>query len=186
MAKNIIVLNGSPRKTGNTAALVDEFTRGAKAAGNRVTRFNLKGMDIRPCIGCFKGGKDPAHPCVQKDDMDKIYPVYQEADIVVFASPMYYWSWTALTKTAFERLFAIEELNNGSRPQKGAILLMPGIAETEQEEHWKPVLDYYQALLGHLEWTDLGVIRAGGATEPGDLAGKPALQEAYELGAAIS
>jgi len=105
MSKKIIILNGSPRPKGNTAALIDEFTKGAESVGNLVTRFNLKSMDIRPCIGCFKGGKDAASPCVQKDDMDKIYPIYKEADIVVFASPMYYWSWTGLIKTAFERLF---------------------------------------------------------------------------------
>ena len=184
MSKKIIILNGSPRPKGNTVALIDEFTKGAESAGNIVTRFNLKGMDIRPCIGCFKGGKDPASPCIQKDEMDKIYPAYMEADIVVFASPMYYWSWTGLTKTVFERLFAVEELNEGNRMHKGTILLMPAIEE--REEHWKPVIDYYHALLGHLDWTDCGIVKAGGAMNVGDLEGKPALEEAYKLGASIT
>lgn len=73
--KKIMILNGSPRKTGNTAALIEAFARGAQEAGNEVTSFFLNGMNIHGCLGCFGGGKDPASPCVQKDDMLKIYPL---------------------------------------------------------------------------------------------------------------
>ena len=91
MSKNIIILNGSPRLKGNTAMLCDAFTEGAKSAGHVVTRFDLQKMNIHGCLGCVKGGKDTATPCVQKDDMAMIYPVYREADVVILASPMYYW-----------------------------------------------------------------------------------------------
>ena len=80
MGKKIIVLNGSPRRGGNTAALVDRFLQGAKEAGHQVTRFDLRDMEIHPCLGCYGGGKDLNSPCVQKDAMDEIYPVYREAD----------------------------------------------------------------------------------------------------------
>lgn len=90
MGKKIIVLNGSPRRGGNTAALVDRFLQGAKEAGHQVTRFDLRDMEIHPCLGCYGGGKDLNSPCVQKDAMDEIYPVYREADVVIFASPMYF------------------------------------------------------------------------------------------------
>lgn len=76
MAKKIVILNGSPRKTGNTSSLTAAFTEGAKAAGNEVTEFHLASMNIRGCLGCWGGGKDKASPCVQKDDMQQIYPVY--------------------------------------------------------------------------------------------------------------
>ena len=87
MAKKIVILNGSPRKNGNTTALTDAFKKGVEEAGHTVTEFYLHGMDIRGCMGCWHGGKDPDHPCVQKDDMLKIYPEYRDADIVVLASP---------------------------------------------------------------------------------------------------
>ena len=87
MSNKILILNGSPRKTGNTAALIRSFAEGAESAGNTVTEFFLDGMDLHGCKGCFGGGRDPEHPCVQRDDMDKIYPVYKEADVVVLASP---------------------------------------------------------------------------------------------------
>ena len=89
MSKTIIILNGSPRKTGNTTALTAEFKKGAEEAGNTVTEFFLDGMNINGCKGCFGGGKNPDSPCAQKDDMDKIYPVYKNADIVVLATPLY-------------------------------------------------------------------------------------------------
>ena len=73
MGKKIIILNGSPRKAGNTTALTAEFVRGAEESGSAVTEFFLHGMNISGCKGCFGGGKDPQSPCAQKDDMDKIY-----------------------------------------------------------------------------------------------------------------
>ena len=74
------MLNGSPRPKGNTAALIDQFVKGAGEAGHQVSRFDLFKMDIHPCLGCYRGGKDMESPCVQKDDMDQIYPAYLEAD----------------------------------------------------------------------------------------------------------
>ncbi len=69
MGKRIVILNGSPRKKGNTSALVLEFTRGAKEAGHAVTEFFLDSMDIHGCKGCFGGHSSRKCPCVQKDDM---------------------------------------------------------------------------------------------------------------------
>ena len=72
MSKKILILNGSPRSKGNTAMLCDAFSAGARSAGHQVTRFDLHKLDIHGCLGCVKGGKDPASPCVQKDDMGKL------------------------------------------------------------------------------------------------------------------
>ena len=86
MPKKIVILNGSPRKNGNTASLTAAFKRGAEEAGHTVTEFFPAHMKINGCLGCWNGGKDAAHPCVQRDDMEKIYPLYKEADVVVLAS----------------------------------------------------------------------------------------------------
>lgn len=185
MNKKIVILNGSPRKGGNTATLCDYFTKGAESSGHTITRFDLQTLNIHGCLGCFKGGKDPASPCVQKDDMDKIYPAYQDADIIVLASPMYYWSVTAQLKTAFDRLFAVAEIDpNYQNPRKECIMLMA--AEDDSDSNWKPVLDYYHALLGHLGWKNRGMVLAGGVMHVGDIAGKPVLEEARNLGASIA
>lgn len=109
MGRKIVVLNGSPRAKGNTAALIDSFTKRAEEAGNTVTAFVPQKMNITPCIGCYVGGKDPNNPCVQKDDMDTIYPAFNEADVVVFASPLYYGAICDQLKCALDRLFAVTE-----------------------------------------------------------------------------
>ena len=74
MSKKIVILNGSPRRKGNTSMLVQAFTEGAESAGNTVTEFFLDSMDIHGCKGCFGGHSSKACPCVQKDDMARIYP----------------------------------------------------------------------------------------------------------------
>ena len=184
MGKNILILNGSPRLKGNTAMLCDAFTRGAESAGHTVTRIDLQKLDIHGCLGCMKGGKDPASPCVQKDGMEKVYPAYVAADIVVLASPMYYWAFSGQLKTAFDRLFAVAECNPGyANPRKECALLMA--AEGDTPDNSKPVLDYYKTLLGFLQWKDLGYVLAGGVLEAGAIAGKPVLEEARAFGAAL-
>lgn len=181
MGKKIIILNGSPRKSGNTAALTAAFARGAQEAGNRVTEFFLGGMDIKGCKGCFGGGKNPDSPCVQKDDMDKIYPVYQEADIVVLATPLYYWTISGQLKCAFDRLFAVAECDPEYRnPKKECALLMAaegnGFAET---------LYWYAHLEKHLGWHSIGTVLCGGVMAVGDINGRKELDDAYALGKAI-
>ncbi len=182
MSKKIVILNGSPRKNGNTAALIDAFARGAEASGHAVARFDLQGMNIHPCVGCLRGGKTPGGPCAQKDDMDRIYPAYREADVLVLASPMYYWSVTAQLKAALDRLFAVMEAD-GATPKLGCVLLMP--AEEDTEANFAPVAAYYENLLLRLDWQDMGRVFVGGVYQVGDIEGKPGLKEAEKLGAAI-
>ncbi|MDO5853678.1 MAG: flavodoxin family protein [Thermoplasmata archaeon] len=185
MAKRILILNGSPRANGNTDALVESFTKGAESAGNEVVRFDLRKMDIRGCLGCCRGGKDPAHPCVQKDDMSEIYPEYVAADVVVLASPMYYWGISGQLKCAFDRLFAVAELDPGyANPVKECALIMP--AEGADEDNFAPVRAFYEGLVGHLGWRSLGIVYAGGNMDPGAVRDRPEqLAEAEELGRSV-
>lgn len=182
MSKKIVILNGSPRKAGNTSALTAAFTEGAQAAGNSVTEFFLGEMNINGCKGCFGGGKNPDHPCVQKDDMDKIYPAYKAADIVVLATPLYYWTISGQLKTAFDRLFAVAECDPDYRnPQKSSILIMAAEGYGfEESEYW------YDRLGTHLGWKSLGKVLCGGVMAVGDIKGKKELNDAYDLGKSIT
>lgn len=181
MTKKIIILNGSPRKNGNTSALTAQFKKGAEETGHVVTEFHLGSMKIGDCLGCWHGGKDTDSPCVQKDDMMKIYPVYREADVVVLASPLYYWFISGQLKTTFDRLFAVAECDpNYRNPKKESVLIMAAEgAGFEESEHW------YDHLEKHIGWKSLGKVLCGWVTQPGDIEGKPELQQAYELGKAI-
>lgn len=184
--QKICILNGSPRPTGNTKELIKRFTKGAEAAGHEVTCFDLQKMDIHGCLGCCKGGKDAACPCVQKDDMTQIYPAYRNADVVVLASPMYYWGISGQLKSAFDRLFAVAELTpNYENPKKDCVLLMA--AEGNTESNFAPVRAFYEGLTSHLGWKNIGVVYAGGNMDIGDILSKSEqLEEAEKLGNSIS
>ena len=184
MAK-IVVFNGGPRAKGNTAALVDAFVQGAESAGHQVVRFDLGLMDIHGCRGCLRGGKDPKHPCVQKDDMDKVYPDYMDADIVAFASPMYYWTISGQLKCAIDRLYATAEVawELTKRPKKGVFLMA---AEGSGEGNFEAARHYYTSLMKHLGWADGGIVYAEGNGAAGDIRRHPdQLEAARALGASL-
>ncbi len=179
MSKKIVILNGSPRRMGNTSALVQAFTEGAESSGHTVAEFFLDRMDIHGCKGCFGGQSSRDCPCVQHDGMDQIYPAVRDCDIIVLASPLYYWNLSGQLRTAVDRLFALEEggenLLRGHG--RGSVLLMAA------EGHgFADVLQYYDHLMEHLNWKNLGHVLAGGNGDAGEIKGKPELQEAYELG----
>lgn len=182
MGKKIVVLNGSPRKTGNTSELVKAFKEGAESAGNQVTVFHLDSMDIHSCKGCFGGHSSRECPCVQKDGMAEIYPAVKEADVVVMASPLYYWNMSGQLRTAVDRLFALEEgdgnLLRGSGRSSALLMAAEG-------NGFEDVVLYYDHLMEHLKWNNLGHVLAGGNMNVGDIKGKPELDEAYKLGASI-
>lgn len=182
MAQKIVILNGSPRKNGNTSALVKAFTEGAESAGHSVTAFFLDGMDIHGCKGCFGGHSGQECPCVQRDDMAQIYPAVRDCDVIVLASPLYYWTMSGQLRTVVDRLFALEEgggnLLRGNG--KASALLMAA------EGHgFEDALQYYNHLMEHLRWRNLGHVLAGGNTDAGDIQGKSELQQAFELGKSI-
>lgn len=182
MGKKIVILNGSPRRNGNTSALVREFTKGAESAGNSVTEFFLGGMNIHGCKGCFGGHSSRDCPCVQKDEMEKIYPAVKDCQVIVLATPLYYWNMSGQLRTAVDRLFALEEGDGNLLRGHGRASALLMAAEGHG---FDDVVLYYDHLMEHLQWKNLGHVLAGGNGEIGDIEGKAELQEAYELGKSI-
>ncbi|MBY0758048.1 flavodoxin family protein [Sellimonas caecigallum] len=182
MSKKIVILNGSPRKKGNTSALIKAFTEGAESAGNAVKEFFLDSMNIHGCKGCFGGHSNQECPCVQKDDMSKIYPSVRDCDVIVLASPLYYWNMSGQLRTTVDRLFALEEgdgnLLRGHNRSSALLMAAEG-------NDFRDVLLYYDHLMEHLKWKNLGHVLAGGNGDIGDIDGKPELQQAFELGRSI-
>lgn len=182
MGKKIVVLNGSPRRTGNTSALVQAFAEGAESAGHTVTEFFLSGMDIHGCKGCFSGHSSRECPCVQQDDMKQIYPAVKACDVIVLASPLYYWTLSGQLKTALDRLFALEEgdgnLLRGNGKASALLMAAEGYG-------FEDAVLYYDHLMEHLRWKNLGHVLAGGNMETGDIEGKDELRQAFAFGKAI-
>lgn len=182
MAKRIVILNGSPRRNGNTSELVKAFTEGAQSVGHTVTEFFLDSMNINGCKGCFGGHSSRECPCVQKDDMIKIYPAIKKSDVVILATPLYYWNMSGQIRTAIDRLFALEEGDGNFLRGNGRASALLMAAEGHGFED---VLTYYDNLMKHLRWRNLGHVLSGSNMNPGDIKGKAELQQAYELGKSI-
>jgi multimeric flavodoxin WrbA len=182
MSKNIVILNGSPRRKGNTSALAEAFAKGAEENGNRVTEFFLQDMEVNGCMGCFGGHSERECPCVQKDGMAEVYPAVRDADVMVLASPLYYWSVSGQLKTAIDRLFALEE--GGGQHLRGngkaGVLLMAA-----EGNGFEDSLAYFDHLMEHLQWKNLGSVLAGGNMAVGDIEGKPEIEQAYRLGKSL-
>lgn len=102
----ILVLNGSPHPAGNTKALVDAFAKGAESAGHEVTEIRVGTMNIRGCLGCEYCHKKGEGACVQKDDMQEVYPHLASADMIVFASPVHYFAFSGQLQSAIARFYA--------------------------------------------------------------------------------
>lgn len=169
MPKKIIILNGAARKNGNTAKLVKAFSEGARSAGHSVLEFYLDGMNIHSCKGCLHAGGDSKSPCSQKDDMDQIYAAFAECDVVVFASPVYFWTITGTLKTAADRLYAeLECLGYGKFPRESVLLMTADGGDYSQAITW------YRTYERNLRWKNRGEVLGKGKTEA-----------AYQIGASL-
>lgn len=169
MPKKIIILNGAARKNGNTAKLIQAFSDGARSAGHLVQEFYLDGMNIHSCKGYLKAGRDSKSPCSQKDDMEQIYATFAECAVVVFASPVYFWTVTGTLKTAADRLYAELECLGYGRFAKESVLLM-----TADGGDYSQAVNWYRTYERNLGWKNRG-----------EALGKNKSEAAYKLGASL-
>ena len=187
--KKILVIRGGGRPKGNTACLVEYFAAGAREAGHQVEVVSLLDKEVKGCLGCnaCRYGK----PCVQKDDFNELIPKIKSADLIVFASPLYFWTLSSKIKAFIERFYCIAEedpappLGRYERyPIKDSALLVT--ATDDFFWTFEQVTSYYEfAVVNYIGFHDKGMIMAGGC---GDTNGKPQidktghLKEAYEFG----
>ena len=149
----IAILNGSP-KVGNTAAMVDAFAEGAKEAGHEVEILHVGKMKINGCLACeYCHGKGEG-TCVQKDDMEKVMPAYKEADMIVYASPIYYFDMTAQISAAIQRVYAI---GKPAKATQSALLL-----SSASPNPYDGAIATYKAMLAFTGIKDAGIITAAG------------------------
>ncbi|MDO4582112.1 MAG: flavodoxin family protein [Bacillota bacterium] len=176
MGKSILILNGSPRKNGNSRQLSLHFQQGAEAAGHTVKTIELGNAKLNGCLACEYCRRN-AHQCVQKDAMAEVYAAINEADTIVFCAPVYFYGLPVQIKTVFDRLFAY-----GPEYLRRDCLLLMTAGDTDAAVFGACELNYKLALLDYLHWQDKGRILVAGVYEPGAIKDNPALQQAYELG----
>jgi multimeric flavodoxin WrbA len=125
--KQIVIVKGSPREEGNSALLANQVAEGAREAGARVETFYLHGMEINPCDACDACHAEPYRGCIVEDDMQDIYPRLLDADAIVIASPIYWFTLSAQTKLFMDRCYALVDAEGYAlRGKKIGIVLTYG------------------------------------------------------------
>ena len=194
MEKRITLLIGSARKNGNTEILADAFCKGVQEAGNTVYKITLFNKNIKGCLDCQYCYKHEG-TCVLKDDMQEIYMVLKETDLLVIASPVYFYNFSAQLKAVFDRL------HNPIRekfPIKETVLL--SVCADQGMEVFHPMIQTYKAIdqylgwdrktfsdvLKNLGWEDKGSICVDEVEDKGKIIGHEKLKLAEELGRRVA
>ncbi len=155
----ILVLNGSPHPKGNTRQMIDAFTEGAKSSANYVEVVDICKKNIKGCIGCEYCHTKGRGICVQKDDMQEIYKLLSEADMLVIASPIYYHGISGQLKCVIDRFYAAAYPQKPKHLKKVAMILSSGDAEMYDGA----MFSYKGDFLDYLGLEDMGIYTAYGA-----------------------
>ncbi len=178
--KKVLLLSGSPRKNGNSALLCQEFAKGASEAGNDVELIYLRDKKIGYCQACYYC-KNHDGVCVIKDDMAEILDKMNAADIIVMASPVYFYSIDAQMKALIDRTVA-QWLKIRD---KKFYYIMSSAEDTATVMNC--ALECLRGLAACLKGSvEGGVIYGKGVYEPGAIRDKPVMKEAYKMGKAIA
>ena len=117
---NVLILQASPRANGNTAWMAEEFKNAAEAAGHQVTLVNVSKKKIAGCLACDYCHNKGNGACIQKDDMQELYPLMAEAEVLVLAAPIYYFTLNAQIQAPIQRMYCV---NKPAKVQKMALLM---------------------------------------------------------------
>lgn len=124
----VLALLGSPRKKGNTALLLQEYLKGIKASNKdaEITMVNLNEKNIHGCTACEACRSTTIGQCAIKDDMQELYPLFCQADMIIYATPVYWWSVSAQLKAFIDRCYAINSLKDSFSGKKAALIMTYG------------------------------------------------------------
>lgn len=177
---NILLISGSPRKNGNTNALLEELTAGILEAGKHsVKTVDVTRMKIVPCLGC-DGCKRGEKICVQKDDSQLLMNEMRQADYLVFATPVYWWGMTAQLKLAIDRLYADSSVLKG----KPIGLIVTG-ADALDSPQYRLIREQFQCMADYVGFT-LSFAKSISAGKPGEVRSQPdLLREIRDLGKSL-
>lgn len=171
----VVAISGSPRIGGNSDILCDEFLKGAKEKGNEIAKINLASSNIRPCIACY--GCKGNGKCVIEDDMREILKNLIEADVILLATPVYFYSMDAQMKIFIDRCLArYQEIKN----KKFYFAVTAADPDHSAMDATFAGLKGYTDCLPGAEVVD--ILYGTGAWDKGDILKLPVLEHAYEMG----
>lgn len=178
MSKNILVLTGSPRKGGNSDQLADAFIAGAQQAGHTTVKYvtaDKKIKGCRACDSCFSKGT----ACSVPDDFNELAPLVEQADMIVFATPLYWFTFPAQMKAAIDKFHSFSVGQKTLKIQECALLVCG--ADPDPSCH-EGIVASYKSIARHMKWRDGGTIVVPGVYGKEDIATTDALARAETLG----
>ena len=179
MAKKVLILSGSPRRGGNSDLLCDSFMRGALEAGHTAEKIFISDMKINFCKACGVCYMN-AKPCVYNDDMAEINEKMIAADVIVMATPVYFYAMSGQLKTLIDRTIT----RFTAMPDKDMYFIIA--AHDTRPESAERVMEAFRGYMACLKGsTEKRVIFGGGVFNAGEIADKPVMQEAYDAGKAV-
>ena len=185
MSKTVLIVKGSPRINGNSAALAERVYAGAKAAGAKVEAINVAEMDIRPCDAC-DACKEDFGGCIVEDDMQPLYPKLIAADVIVLAFPIYWFTINAQMKLFIDRWYALEN-EQGYMLSGKQLALAFVFADTDlYTSGGINAIHTFESLTRYIGMDIAGMVY-GSAEHEGDAEKQPKLMSAaYKLGEKIA
>lgn len=173
--KKVLILEGSPRPNGNSCILSEEFARGATEAGCSVEKVFIARKKIAGCLGCDHCQRNNG-VCVHKDDMQEIREKMMAADVIVLASPIYFYSMTGQMKTMIDRTYAFFA---GLEGKKFYFIITCAAPEESFTETMQAALRGFTCCVPNS--VEGGVVLGTGAAGAGDVRGSAAMEQAYQM-----
>lgn len=177
---NILILNGSPRHNGNTQLLAQSFAKGAEENGHKIEFISVDDVNVNPCKGCNACFKNKDMLCVQHDDMAEIYAKLANADMLVIASPIYFYGISAQLKAIIDRCH--NPIRDTFHIDKAALLL---VGAATLPELFDAIMTEYKLCLNYFKIEDMGHVFVRGVTAKGDIKNTDALKQAFDLGKSL-
>ncbi len=173
---NILILQGSPNQNGSTAILSHAFADGAREAGHSIHIVDVAHANIHPCTGCVACGYEG--PCVQKDGMETLRAQILDADMLVFATPLYYYGMTAQLKAVIDRFCAF----NSSLHAKHLATALLAVAWNSSDWTFDALDAHYKTLVRYCGFQDKGEILGYGCGTPSMTKRSLYVTQAYQFG----
>ena len=179
MSKNVLVLSASPRRGGNSDLLCDQFILGAKEAGNPTEKIFLRDKNINYCVACDSCLENSGN-CAQDDDMAEVLDKMIAADVIVMATPVYFYTMNAQMKTLIDRTY----------PKYTAIsnkeMYFITTAAVRNKDALERTIEGFRGFTSVLSGAqEKGIIYGTGAWNLGDIKGSKAMDQAYEMGKTV-
>lgn len=164
--KKIVVLTGSPRKSGNSSRMADSFIAAAEKKGYDVTRFEAAHMNVGGCMACNQCYKKDGHACINNDDFNSIAPALLTADAIVFATPLYWFAFPAKLKAVIDKLTAFAASGKNFAGKTSALIACCGL---DDPEVFKGMVYSYEVSMSLMNCRSAGKVLIPGIQHIGEI-----------------